>query len=301
MHYRGRFAPSPTGPLHFGSVVAALASYLDARHHQGEWLVRIDDLDTLRERPGSATQILSTLEQFGMYWDDEVVYQSQHRQLYQQALEELHAAGLIYGCNCSRKQVAANAIAGIEGFIYPGSCRDRNISQTTSHSLRLRTNNLAIRFDDRIQGASTQQIESEIGDFIVRRGDGIFAYQLAVAVDDHEQGVTDIVRGEDLLLSTPRQIYLQQLLKMHRPAYAHLPLVTNTDGSKLSKSSDAWPVDIKHPVKTLNQALDFLGQQQVRAGSVKEFWPQAIRQWDIEAVKGVMNRETGSRDDKREP
>jgi len=285
MHYRGRFAPSPTGPLHFGSVVAALASYLDARHHQGEWLVRIDDIDTLRERPGSAAQILSTLEHFGMQWDGEVAYQSQRRQLYQQALEELHASGLLYGCNCSRKQIATIATAGTEGFIYPGSCRNRNISQTTSHSLRLRTNNLAISFNDCIQGAITQRIESEIGDFIIRRGDGIISYQLAVVVDDHEQGVTDIIRGEDLLLSTPRQIYLQQLLKMPRTAYTHLPLVTNADGSKLSKSSAAWPVDARNPVRTLNQALHFLGQQQVQADSVEEFWPQAILQWDIDAIK----------------
>ena len=285
MHYRGRFAPSPTGPLHFGSVVAALASYLDARHHQGEWLVRIDDLDILRERPGSAAQILTTLEHFGMHWDQEVVYQSQRVRIYQQALKELRNTGLIYGCNCSRKQIAAIATTGIEGFIYPGSCRDLSISQTASHSLRLRTNNLDTHFDDRIQGAVTQRIESQVGDFLIRRGDGIFAYQLAVVVDDHEQGVTDIVRGEDLLLSTPRQIYLQQLLKMPRPAYAHLPLVTNADGSKLSKSSDAWPVDTRNPVKTLNQALGFLGLQQVQADSVEEFWPQAIRQWDIDAIK----------------
>ena len=288
MHYRGRFAPSPTGPLHFGSIVAALASYLDARHHQGKWLLRIDDLDTLRERPGSAAQILSTLDHFGLHWDEEIVYQSQHLRLYQQALVELQKNGLVYGCNCSRKRIAKIATAGVEGFIYPGNCRDLGISRTTSHSLRLRTNNLDTRFDDRIAGTITQCIESEIGDFLIRRGDGLFAYQLAVAVDDHEQGVTHIVRGEDLLLSTPRQIYLQQLLKMPRPAYAHFTLVTNADGSKLSKSSDAWPVDTSNPVKTLNQALKFLGQQQVPAESVGEFWPQAIRQWDIGAVKGVM-------------
>ena len=285
MHYRGRFAPSPTGPLHFGSVVAALASYLDARRHQGEWLVRIDDIDRLRERPGSASHILSTLERFGMHWDGDVVYQSQRRQFYQQALEELHADGLIYGCNCSRKQVAAVAAPGIEGFIYPGSCRNSNIMQAESHSLRLRTNNHAIHFDDRIQGAVVQRIRSEIGDFILRRGDGIISYQLATAVDDHHQGITDIVRGEDLLLSSPRQIFIRQLLKMPQPDYAHLPLVTNTDGSKLSKSSDAWPVDIKNPVRTLNQALDFLGQQQVQAENLEEFWPQAIHNWNIQAVK----------------
>jgi glutamyl-Q tRNA(Asp) synthetase len=289
MRYRGRFAPSPTGPLHFGSVVTALASYLDARHHQGEWLVRIDDLDTFRERQGSATQILTTLEHFGMQWDREVVYQSQHLQLYRHALEVLRTSGLLYGCNCSRKQIAAIATPGIEGFIYPGSCRDRNIRLTASHSLRLRTNNLAVTFDDRICGDITQRIESEIGDFPIRRGDGVISYQLAVVVDDHEQGVTDVVRGEDLLLSTPRQIYLQQLLKMPRPAYMHLPLVMNADGGKLSKSSDAWPVDSKDPITTLNQALGFLGQQPVQAGSVEEFWPLAIRQWDIDAIKGVMN------------
>jgi len=289
MHYRGRFAPSPTGPLHFGSVAAALASYLDARHHQGEWLVRIDDLDKLRERPGSASQILTTLEHFGMQWDGDVVYQSQRLRLYQQALDELRDTGLIYGCNCSRKHIAKIATAGIEGFIYPGRCRDLSICQSESHSLRLRTNNLDTHFDDRIQGAITQRIESEVGDFLIRRGDGIYAYQLAVAVDDHEQGITDIVRGDDLSFSTPRQIYLQQLLKLPHPTYAHFPLVMNADGSKLSKSSDAWPVDVKEPVTTLNHALSFFGQRQVLADSVEEFWPQAIRQWDIEAVKGVMN------------
>lgn len=285
MHYRGRFAPSPTGPLHFGSIITALASYLDARHHQGEWLVRIDDLDRLRERPGSASKILSTLERFGMYWDGEVVYQSQRLRFYQLALKKLQVSGLTYGCNCSRKQLAAVAVSGVEGYIYPGTCRSSNISQTESHSLRLRTNDHAIRFDDRIHGTTTQHLESEIGDFIIRRGDGIFAYQLAAAIDDHQQEITDIVRGEDLLLSSHRQIYIRQLLKMPQPVYAHLPLVVNADGSKLSKSSDAWPVDCGNPVGTLNRALDFLGQQQVQASTVEEFWPQAILNWDIKAIK----------------
>lgn len=285
MHYRGRFAPSPTGLLHFGSLVTALASYLDARQHLGKWLVRIDDLDRLRERPGSAARILSTLEQFGMHWDEEIVYQSRRRRLYQEALEALRTTGEIYGCNCSRKEIARVAAAGIEGLIYPGSCRNRNIKLTASHSLRLHTHDSEIRFDDRIQGAVMQRIESEVGDFIVRRGDGIYAYQLAVAVDDAEQGITDVVRGEDLLLSTPRQIYIQQLLKLPQPAYAHLPLVTNADGSKLSKSSDAWPVDTRDPVKTLNRALHFLGQQQIEAESIGEFWPAAIAGWNVEAVR----------------
>lgn len=284
MHYRGRFAPSPSGSLHFGSVVTALASFLDARRHQGEWLVRIDDIDKLRERPGSTRQILATLEALGMHWDGEVVYQSRRRQFYQEALEALGRADLIYGCNCSRKQIAAQAKTGVEGFIYPGSCRRRKVLHLASHSLRLRTTDDAISFEDRIRGNLTQHIESEIGDFIVRRGDGVFAYQLAVVVDDHQQGITDVVRGEDLLLSTPRQIYLQQLLQLPHPAYAHVPLVRNADGSKLSKSSNAWPVDMKHPVKTLNAAMHFLGLPPIEAGCVAEFWPQAVASWDVAAV-----------------
>ena len=284
MHYRGRFAPSPTGPLHFGSLVTALASYLDARRHQGEWLVRIDDIDKLRERPGSARQILATLESLGMHWDGEVVYQSHHRHLYQQALEALGRADLIYGCNCSRKQIAAHAKTGVEGFIYPGSCRGRRVLHLASHSLRLRTTDDAISFDDRIRGNLTQHIESEIGDFIVRRGDGVFAYQLAVVGGDHQPGITDLGRGEGLLLSTPRPVDQQQLLQLPRPAHAPRPRVENADGSKLSKSSNAWPVEMKNPVKTLNAAMRFLGLPAVEAGSVTEFWPRAVSAWDVAAI-----------------
>jgi glutamyl-Q tRNA(Asp) synthetase len=249
--------------------------------------VRIDDIDKMRERPGSARQILATLEALGMYWDGEVVYQSHHRHLYQQALEALGRADLIYGCNCSRKQIAAQAKTGVEGFIYPGSCRGRKVLHLASHSLRLRTTDDAISFADRIRGDLTQHIESEVGDFIVRRGDGVFAYQLAVVVDDHQQGVTDIVRGEDLLLSTPRQLYLQRLLQLPHPSYAHVPLVRNADGSKLSKSSNAWPVEMKNPVKTLNAAMRFLGLPSIEAVSVAEFWPQAVSAWDAAAVHPV--------------
>jgi glutamyl-Q tRNA(Asp) synthetase len=249
--------------------------------------VRIDDIDKLRERPGSARQILATLEALGMDWDGEVVYQSHHRRLYQQALEALGRADLIYGCNCSRKQIAAQAKSGVEGFIYPGSCRRRKVLHLATHSLRLRTTDDAISFEDRIRGSLSQHIESEIGDFIVRRGDGVFAYQLAVVVDDHQQGITDIVRGEDLLLSTPRQIYLQQLLQLPHPRYAHVPLVRNADGSKLSKSSHAWPVEMKNPVKTLNAAMQFLGLPHIEADSVTEFWPQAVSAWDVAAIHAV--------------
>ena len=282
--YRGRFAPSPTGPLHFGSLVAAVASYLDARHNDGKWLVRIEDVDITREKPGSADEILKALDDFGFGWDETVIRQSERTQAYREALERLREKNVIYPCSCSRKEIAATAPVGIEGPIYPGHCRNGVLDPGHQQSLRLRTDNIPITFTDAIQGRSSHQLEKEFGDFIVRRADGLYAYQLAVVVDDSDQRISHVVRGSDLILSTPRQIYLQKLLGLITPQYAHIPLVLNEAGKKLSKSSDAWPVDQKQPVKTLNRALEFLNHSQVETDTIDEFWKQAIADWDLSRV-----------------
>lgn len=257
---RGRFAPSPTGPLHFGSLVAALGSFLDARRQGGEWWVRIEDLDPPREAPGAAAQILRTLEAYGLFWDGEVVYQSQRRAYYAAALEQLRQAGLTYPCTCSRKDVAQLTQAGLPSARYPGSCRNGVRHPDRPATIRLRTDARRIRFYDAIQGEYGQCLEREVGDFVLRRADGLFAYQLAVVVDDAEQGMTQIVRGSDLLASTPRQIFLQRLLGLPTPVYAHLPVVVDPRGYKLSKQTGATPLDLRRPGPALVAALSFLGQ-----------------------------------------
>ncbi|HXN15728.1 MAG TPA: tRNA glutamyl-Q(34) synthetase GluQRS, partial [Usitatibacter sp.] len=210
--YRGRFAPSPTGALHFGSLVAALASWLDARAHGGEWRVRMEDVDTPRTIPGAADAILRALEAFGLYWDGEVVWQSERSALYEAALERLRAAGAIYRCRCSRKEIADSALRGVEGAVYPGTCRSLSLAAGVAGAERLRAPDAPIAFEDRLQGHYSQDIAREIGDFVLKRRDGIYAYQLAVVVDDAAQAVSDVVRGADLLGSTARQIHLQRLL-----------------------------------------------------------------------------------------
>jgi len=221
--YRGRFAPSPTGTLHFGSLVAAMGSYLDARAQGGEWLVRMEDLDQTRTLPGAADAILRTLDALGFEWDGAVAYQSRRTQAYAQALERLRQAGLVYPCGCSRKQIQRSARLGPEGPIYPGNCRRGLAAGVAARSLRLRVPDQTCAFEDRIQGRIEQNLARQVGDFVVQRADGFHAYQLAVVVDDGWQGINRVVRGADLLLSTPRQIYLQRLLGLDRPDYAHLP------------------------------------------------------------------------------
>ncbi|OOY99384.1 tRNA glutamyl-Q(34) synthetase GluQRS [Solemya velum gill symbiont] len=283
-HYRGRFAPTPSGPLHFGSLVAAVASYLDARHHQGDWFVRIDDLDQPRQKPGSVESILATLEALGFEWDDEIQYQSRRTERYQALLDELSNRQLVYPCSCSRKEIAAEAKAGVDGLVYPGTCRSGMREGATQFSFRIITDESVIQFNDRIQGTYTQQLDRDIGDFVLKRADGLFAYQLAIVADDHDQKINSIVRGRDLLVSTPRQIYLQQLLAMETPDYAHVPLVMDDNGNKLSKSDAAHPVDTKRALETLNLTLDFLGQAAVEADTIDSFWQQATRNWLIEQV-----------------
>jgi glutamyl-Q tRNA(Asp) synthetase len=237
----GRFAPSPTGPLHLGSLVAALGSWLFARRANGRWLVRMEDLDAPRVVPGSAEEILETLRRYELQWDGEVVFQSQRTALYEAALTVLREKKLVYDCGCSRADLQRAASAPIAGeAIYPGTCRDGLPAGKVPRAIRFRAPDEVIAFDDLLCG----RIEAKSDDFIVRRADGVFAYQLAVVVDDAEQGVTQVVRGRDLLSSTPRQIALQRALGYATPQYAHLPLVTNADGSKLGKRDGALPLPL---------------------------------------------------------
>lgn len=284
--YRGRFAPSPTGSLHFGSLVAALGSYLEARSRRGAWLVRVEDLDPPREIPGAADDILSTLDAFGFEWDGTVAYQSTRLDAYQAILDDLIRDRLAFGCACTRKEVAQAAKPGPEGPIYPGTCRDRPREGRKPRSIRLRTDDVTVAFHDRVRGPLSQALESEVGDFVIRRADGLFAYQLAVVVDDAWQGITQVVRGADLLTSTPRQIHLQQILGLHTPEYAHLPLVVDAQGRKLSKQHGDLPVIRQQPLRALLEAYRFLGQPLPPAGlgSLREFWDWSLSHWDLARV-----------------
>jgi glutamyl-Q tRNA(Asp) synthetase len=281
--YRGRFAPSPTGPLHFGSLVAAVGSYLDARAHQGQWLVRIEDLDTPRVAPGAADDILRTLERLGMHWDEAVMVQSTRGDAYRGALERLRARGVIYPCACTRREVADSALHGIDGFVYPGTCRRGLPAGREARAARVVTDAAPVAFDDAIQGRITQNLQQDIGDFVVWRADGQFAYQLAVVVDDAAQEITDIVRGADLLDSTPRQIYLQRLLGLPTPRYAHLPVAVNARGEKLSKQTLARAIDTRQPAREITRALRFLGQpvtDEPSDADLHDLWRRAIARWD---------------------
>jgi glutamyl-Q tRNA(Asp) synthetase len=292
--YRGRFAPSPTGPLHFGSLVAALGSYLDARANDGEWLVRMEDVDLPRCVEGADTQILKTLEAFGFEWDGEVVYQSHRTDLYRAVFDTLNVGGHTFPCACTRKQLAGGATAIDGGQRYDGHCRDGlpiGTRGTKPCAWRLRVPDAAnidaatIAFDDVIQGRQTQQLQCDVGDFVVLRADGLFSYQLAVVVDDAEQRVSHIVRGADLLDSTPRQIYTQKLLGYATPAYAHLPVVVDAQGEKLSKQTLATPVNAKQPLPALLAAWLLLGQApHDDIAGVDEFWIFAINHWDLSRV-----------------
>jgi glutamyl-Q tRNA(Asp) synthetase len=288
--YRGRFAPSPTGPLHFGSLVAAVGSYLDAKHQHGIWLIRMEDLDTPRCVPGAADDILRTLESFGLHSDEPVLYQSQRTSAYEKALQKLQADGAAYPCCCTRKEIADSALNGIEGPVYPGTCRQGIPAGREARAWRVRTNNKIVEFDDILQGRISQHLEPEIGDFVVKRADGFFAYQLAVVVDDEFQHITHIVRGADLLDSTPRQIYLQRLLGLPVPNYMHLPVAVNVSGEKLSKQTLATPVDESHPVRTLLRVLDFLRQHppaELVDYDAKTVLDWAIEHWDASNLRGI--------------
>jgi glutamyl-Q tRNA(Asp) synthetase len=295
MPYIGRFAPSPTGLLHFGSLVAAVASYCDAKSQGGKWLLRMEDLDKPREVKGATNEILRTLEGFGFEWDDDVICQSQRNEIYAEALNTLQKQNLIYPCTCTRKEIADSSNAqGIDGLIYPKTCLNKPTLQTNIHAAyRATVLNENISFLDKIQGEITQNMARDVGDFIVKRADGLFAYQLAVVVDDAVQGITNIVRGADLLNSTPRQIYLQQCLNFITPHYAHIPIAVNAAGEKLSKQTLAKPICISPETPShltehqLFNALNFLGQHppvEIKNATLSEMWRWAINHWEISAV-----------------
>jgi len=285
--YRGRFAPSPTGPLHFGSLVAAVASFLEARRHGGQWLVRMEDLDPPREVPGAGDAILRALEAYGLEWDGAVLYQSERGQAYAAALQALRAEGLLYACACTRKEIAAARGPGRPPDYYPGTCRGGPPSGRRGRTLRVLTEQARIEFEDALQGPQSEDLEEQVGDFVLRRADGLFAYQLAVVVDDAHQGITHVMRGADLLDSTARQVYLQHLLGLATPHYAHLPVAVNTAGEKLSKQTGARPLDAADPVPGLWAALAFLGQApppELRRANLHELWDWARARWDPGAI-----------------
>jgi glutamyl-Q tRNA(Asp) synthetase len=292
--YRGRFAPSPTGPLHFGSLVAAVASYADARAARGEWLLRIEDVDTTRTRPGAADAMLATLERLGFEWDGPVWHQSARTSFYDHALEQLRAAGRIYECACTRAERAADPVSAIGERVYPGICRDgvdAALASRRRRASRVRVDATTVAFTDRLYGPQQQALAADVGDFVVRRSDGLYAYQLAVVVDDAAQSITDIVRGADLLASTPRQLFLQQLLGLPRPRYLHVPIAVDAHGHKLSKETGAARLPAQ-PLLALIAAWQFLEQPlPVEAPqSVSEFWQWAQARWRPAALPRVAMR-----------
>ncbi len=294
MAYIGRFAPSPSGPLHAGSLVAAVASYLDARAHQGTWLIRIEDIDEVRTAPGAAQDIIATLRAFGMEADGEIVWQSRRKELYQAAFDRLAAHA--YPCGCNRREIADSrlGLAADGAALYPGVCRDGVPPGRPARSLRVRVPEPGqdlIVFTDRLSGEMRQQLAAESGDFVLRRADGYWAYQLAVVVDDALQGITDVVRGADLLDSTPRQVYLQHLLGYPTPRYLHVPVLRSATGEKLSKQTGALsiaPGNAVAAVEALLVAAHFLGLPMQRAQSVDAFWKAAIDDWaELLDLRGV--------------
>ncbi len=283
----GRFAPSPSGPLHFGSIVAAVGSCLSARHGGGRWLLRIEDVDAPRTVAGAADGILRTLERLGFEWDGPVVRQSERTAAYRDAFERLRAGGSIFGCACTRREMADSALARDGTRRYPGTCRDGLPPGRVARAWRLRVASGVVGFDDGVQGRVEEDVAADVGDFVLLRADGLFAYQLAVVVDDAAAGVTEVVRGADLLDSTARQIVLQRLLGYPTPAYAHLPVASNTAGEKLSKQTLARAVDGAEPARVLVDALDFLGQGPpagLAAGGTTAVWTWARANWSMARV-----------------
>ncbi|HEV8258485.1 MAG TPA: tRNA glutamyl-Q(34) synthetase GluQRS [Casimicrobiaceae bacterium] len=288
--YRGRFAPSPTGPLHFGSLVAALASCCDARAAGGEWSVRIEDVDAPRTRDCIADEMLVTLEAYGFEWDGEVVRQSERTALYQAALDSLAARGRIFACACTRRELETAPFGVVGERRYPGTCRNGVAPGRKGRAWRLIVTDQTIGFHDRLQGWQEQHLDRDIGDFIVKRADGVFAYQLAVVVDDAAQCITHVVRGADLLASTPRQVWLQRQLGVATPSYLHHPVAILPTGEKLSKQTGAQPLDDADPLPALVRAWDFLAQAQPPAApaSVAEFWQWARSAWAPTALPPVL-------------
>ncbi|MGR9105759.1 MAG: tRNA glutamyl-Q(34) synthetase GluQRS [Gammaproteobacteria bacterium] len=283
--YHGRFAPSPTGPLHIGSFLTAVASFLDARSKQGCWHLRIDDLDTARNQPGAATRILQILESAGLTWDGPVLYQSQQLEKYQVALETLQSHGLLYRCTCSRKELSEVPGNASATTVYPGICRIKNSDPKRPHAIRIKITGAPIAFQDRAQGYFEQNLAAEVGDFILRRRDRIVAYQLAVVIDDASQQINHVVRGIDLIDSTPRQIYLHSLLGLPVPAYCHIPLLVDRQGVKLSKQTGAAAVQetqLSGVVLKVLQLLNHAPPKEMHRAPARELLQWGIHNWDME-------------------
>lgn len=291
----GRFAPTPSGPLHLGSLLAAAGSYLSVRSRGGRWLLRIEDLDRDRCVPGLADQFLRTLDWFGFEWDSNVIFQSHRIDLYEDSLRALRSAGRCYPCRCSRSMLAARALEPGAEPVYPGTCRNDAAASSGPHALRFHIDpdQADVEFVDELQGKLRQDCRREAGDFVIRRRDGHFAYHLAVVVDDEQQSVTEVVRGCDLLSSTPRQILLQQALGYRTPRYAHLPLLTESDGQKLAKSRRAVPVAPQDAAAQLCRVLNWLEQAPPPAlahAPVAEVWAWALPNWRPERLAGCRER-----------
>jgi glutamyl-Q tRNA(Asp) synthetase len=286
VQYTGRFAPSPTGPLHFGSLLAAVASYLQAKSRKGRWLLRVEDIDPPRAQRGADSAIIRALEIYGFEWDGPVLFQSRNLEKHREIVTQLIARGLAYRCGCSRADLAA-APQGPLGPIYPGTCRPGN--RARSASIRVRTHNDPIRFDDLLQGAQSQRLEAESGDFVIQRKDRLIAYQLAVVVDDFAEGITQVVRGVDLLDSTPRQIHLQSLLGYPTPQYAHIPVAVNATGQKLSKMTGATAIPLDDTRPTLIAALHALRQHpppDLAVADLESIWAWATANWRLDVLAG---------------
>ncbi|MBA4287057.1 MAG: tRNA glutamyl-Q(34) synthetase GluQRS [Xanthomonadaceae bacterium] len=289
--YRGRFAPTPSGPLHLGSLVTALASYLAARHAGGSWLLRIDDIDGPRCRPEHADTILKQLELHGLHWDETVRYQSRHELDYQAAFEQLHKQGLCYRCICTRAQLAEISPAGIDGPVYPGICRDAAHQQADS-AWRFRLPDGRIMLDDQLHGRIERDLVDDIGDFVIRRADGRYGYQLASVVDEQQQGITDLVRGADLIGSSLRQKYLMQHFGIPVPNFLHIPVLLDSKGYKLSKQNHATPINASSAAQNLIRGLDLLGQAPFAAdwhGRVDEILMRAVRNWNPALIPKRLN------------
>ncbi|MEJ2138776.1 MAG: tRNA glutamyl-Q(34) synthetase GluQRS [Gammaproteobacteria bacterium] len=288
--YRGRFAPSPTGPLHFGSLVTAVASYLQARAQSGEWLVRIEDLDPPRESPTAADAILRALDIHGFEFPAPL-YQSSRLEHYEAIINGLLDEGRAYRCACSRRIISSGrARKGPAGLIYPGTCRDvAHPPGQLPLAVRLKTYAETLTFVDAIQGRQSCAIASDIGDFLIRRGDGLIAYQLAVVADDQYQGITEVVRGTDLLCATFMQLWLQKILAYDKPGYAHIPIATDPNGQKLSKQTKALEINSKTPVSNIYQAFVFLDMQPdetLKASSIDDLWAWGTENWRPQAIAG---------------
>lgn len=280
MSYIGRFAPSPTGPLHFGSLLTAVASYCDAKANHGKWLVRIEDTDIPRIYPNSETHILSCIDAFQFEPDAEIIFQKDRLTIYEQVLDQLKQQHAIYACQCTRKMLGSN-------HIYAGTCRDLNLD-FAEQAIRLKVDDLLICFEDRLQGRQCSNLKDDLGDFVLKRRDGIISYQLAVVVDDYLQGITHVVRGADLLDNTARQIWLGSILNYPSLSYMHLPLAMNDQGQKLSKQNLAQALDLSKASELLQQAILALGQPNVELNQPRIMLQQAVQQWDVNLIpKGI--------------